>query len=118
MVDQELIKAISQMMDEKFKTELKPIKDDLDYVKQDLRGVQQDLKGVQQDLDEVHRELKEVHEKVDKIEFQTDTLYNWVDTVDIRSKNTMDIVENVSKYQPKKIAPYGAKFFCGNAFTN
>lgn len=40
-------------------------------------------------------DVKEIRRDVKKVAWQVDTLYGWVDEVDLRSKNTREIVENL-----------------------
>ena len=74
MVDQELLHAISDMMDKKFKSELQPLKGDLQGIKEDLQGVQEDLQGVKEevllvkeDVQGVKEDLQGVQEEVHQI---------------------------------------------------
>ena len=62
MVDQELLHAISDMMDKKFKSELQPLKGDLQGIKEDLQGVQEDLQGVKEEVLLVKEDMREVKE--------------------------------------------------------
>lgn len=46
MSDNELLLAISDLLNQKLKTELQPIKDDLQSVKDDLQSVKDDTKDL------------------------------------------------------------------------
>ena len=67
MVDQELLHAISDMMDKKFKSELQPLKGDLQGIKEDLQGVQEDLQGVKEEVLLVKEDVQGVQEEVHQI---------------------------------------------------
>jgi len=62
MEDNELLLAISNMMDVKLKAELKPLKEDLQSLKQDVRQIKQ----VQENLEEDVRQLKDGQEKLER----------------------------------------------------
>ncbi len=70
MTDNELLLAISNMIDQKFKSELTPVKTDLLEVKTGLREVKTDLLEVKTGLREVKTDLLET--KKDLLETKND----------------------------------------------
>lgn len=60
MTDNELLLAISNMIDQKFKSELTPVKTDLLEVKTDLREVKTDLLETKNDLQETKNEVHQI----------------------------------------------------------
>ena len=53
MSDNELLRAISDMMDEKLKTELQPLKDDMQTLKEEMREVKKDVQTLKDEMQEV-----------------------------------------------------------------
>ena len=78
MTDNELLLAISNMMDTKLKSELQPIRNEmhvfknevrneLKEVKEDVRNVKEELREVKEDVQHVKEELQEVKEDVQNV---------------------------------------------------
>ena len=63
MTDNELLTAISDMLDKKLSKELQPIKDDLANVKDDLADVKDDLSKVKNDLTSVRLHIENVTDR-------------------------------------------------------
>lgn len=69
MTEQEM-QALRAMMKEVVSEELKPVKADVEGIKTEMQS-----------------EFKSVHQKLDHLTFQVDTLYKWVDGIDIDVKS-------------------------------
>jgi len=65
-LDKELIKSLSDLLDEK----LTPIKNDIKNIKSDLSGVKSDLSGVKSDLSNVKSDLSNVKSDLKSIKSQ------------------------------------------------
>lgn len=107
MVDNELLTAIGQMMDTKLEKALQPIKDDIAELKNGQDGLKkgyEELKDGQDGLQRSYEELKKNQEEmkddleglrkdvrilkhdVKEIGWKVDTLYDWVDGIDLKVK--------------------------------
>ncbi len=64
MTENELLLAISDMMDQKLKSELQPIKNDLQIVKEEVQVVKNDLQAVKEEVRVVKNDLQAVKEEV------------------------------------------------------
>ncbi|WP_455619509.1 hypothetical protein [Eisenbergiella sp.] len=71
MADNELLLAISDMLDRKLKSELQPVKDDIQSIKDDIRNMDGRLEKVESQISalrsgqiETRKEIKEVSIKV------------------------------------------------------
>ncbi|HEX3039521.1 MAG TPA: hypothetical protein VHP54_04440, partial [Caproiciproducens sp.] len=90
MIDQEMLTAIGQIMDTKLEKALQPIKNDIAELRsgqEELRSGQEELKRGQEELRNHVRILK--HD-VKEIGWKVDTLYDWVDGIDLKVKKIED----------------------------
>lgn len=90
MVDKEMLEAISQMMDTKLEQTLKPIQDDIAELKsgqKELKNSQEELKNSQEAL---KNDVRIVKHDVKEIGWKVDTLYDWVDGLDLKVKKIDD----------------------------
>lgn len=83
MIDQEMLTAIGQIMDTKLEKALQPIKNDI----AELRSGQEEIKRGQEELRNHVRILK--HD-VKEIGWKVDTLYDWVDGIDLKVNKIED----------------------------
>ena len=104
MTENELLLAISDMMDHKLKSELQPIKNDLQtvknevqlvknevqLVKEDLQAVKDEVQLMKEDLQEVKDEVQLVKEDLQAVKNEVQTVKNEVQTV----KNEVQAVKN------------------------
>lgn len=60
MADNELLLAISDMMDKKLDTRLKPMEDSLQTVKEGLQAVKEEVQTVKEDLQSVKDEMHQI----------------------------------------------------------
>lgn len=60
MTNNELLLAISEMMDTRLKSELQPLKNDLQSVRDELQSVRDDLQYVRDDLQSVRDEVHQI----------------------------------------------------------
>ena len=61
MTNHELLSAISDMMDQKFKTELQPIKDDIHELKDDVKELRSDVTELQSDMTKLQDDVHGIH---------------------------------------------------------
>ena len=62
--NQELLLAISDMLDQKFEKELRPIKDDICELKTDVKELQSDVTELQSDVTELQNDVTKLQENV------------------------------------------------------
>ena len=67
MADNELLLAISDMMDKKLDTRLKPMEDSLQTVKEGLQAVKEEVQTVKEDLKSVKEEVQTVKEDLKSV---------------------------------------------------
>ena len=91
MTENELLLAISDMMDHKLKSELQPIKNDLQTVKNEVQLVKNEVQLVKEDL-------QAVKDKVQTVEHDLQAVKNEVQTV-------KDDVHHMKLYQENIIMP-------------
>ena len=90
MTENELLLAISDMMDHKLKSELQPIKNDLQTVKNEVQLVKNEVQLVKEDLQAVKEDLQTVKDKVQTVENDLQAVKNEVQAV----KNEVQAVKN------------------------
>ena len=66
--NQELLLAISDMLDQKFEKELRPIKDDICELKTDVKELQSDVTELQSDVKELRSDVTELQSDVTKLQ--------------------------------------------------
>ncbi len=67
MTDNELLLAISDMMDTKLKAEIQPLKNELQSVKGELQSVKGELQSVKNDVQSVKNELQSAKNEVQSV---------------------------------------------------
>ena len=65
--NQELLLAISDMLDQKFEKELRPIKDDICEMKTDVKELQSDVTELQSDVKELRSDVTELQSDVKEL---------------------------------------------------
>ena len=65
--NQELLLAISDMLDQKFEKELRPIKDDICELKTDVKELQSDVTELQSDVKELRSDVTELRSDVKEL---------------------------------------------------
>ena len=65
--NQELLLAISDMLDQKFEKELRPIKDDICELKTDVKELQSDVTELQSDVKELRSDVTELQSDVKEL---------------------------------------------------
>ena len=81
--NQELLLAISDMLDQKFEKELRPIKDDICEMKTDVKELQSDVTELQSDVTELQNDVKEL--RSDVTELQSDVKELRSDVTELQS---------------------------------
>ncbi len=133
MTENELLLAISDMMDHKLKSELQPIKNDLQtvknevqlvknevqlvkedlqavkdevqLVKKDLQTVKDEVQLMKEDLQAVKEDLQTVKDKVQTVENDLQAVKNEVQTVKDEVQAVKDDVHHMKLYQENIIMP-------------
>ena len=119
MTENELLLAISDMMDHKLKSELQPIKNDLQtvknevqlvknevqLVKEDLQAVKEDLQTVKDKVQTVENDLQAVKNEVQAVKNEVQTVKNEVQTVKNEVQAVKDDVHHMKLYQENIIMP-------------
>ena len=133
MTENELLLAISDMMDHKLKSELQPIKNDLQtvknevqlvknevqlvkedlqavkdevqLVKKDLQTVKDEVQLMKEDLQAVKEDLQTVKDKVQTVENDLQAVKNEVQTVKNEVQAVKDDVHHMKLYQENIIMP-------------
>ncbi|MCX4339938.1 MAG: hypothetical protein OSJ72_09860 [Lachnospiraceae bacterium] len=88
MANEELLLAISEMMDKKLAANLKPIENRLDRIEEHLDLIDVRLDRVEERLDKVEERLDHVEEKVNKIEGRVKRVESKVVKIEV------DLLEN------------------------
>jgi predicted nucleic acid-binding Zn-ribbon protein len=83
MSDQEMLQAMSNLLDSKLKEELAPIKTDLSDLKSDVSILKTDISDLKMDMKHVKN--------------QVNVLYNWVDGIDLKVKSVTEILEHTKR---------------------
>ena len=74
--NQELLLAISDMLDQKFEKELRPIKDDICELKTDVKELQSDVTELQSDVKELRSDVTELQSDVKELRSDVTELQN------------------------------------------
>ena len=93
MTDNELLLAISDMMDKKLKAELGPMKADIRELQTDMKEVKADVKELQVEMKEVKADVKQL--QTEMIEVKDNIQSIWVHLENETDKNVQLLVENV-----------------------
>ena len=101
--NQELLLAISDMLDQKFEKELRPIKDDICELKTDVKELQSDVTELQSDVKELRSDVTELQSNVkelrsDVTELQSDVKELRSDVTELQSDVT-ELQSDVTKLQ-------------------
>jgi len=75
MENNELLQAIGQMMDEKLEVQEKRTEEKFLSLRQEMGQIRREM-STKQDLEPIHK-------KLDDLAFQMDTVYKWVDRIDV-----------------------------------
>ena len=84
--NQELLLAISDMLDQKFEKELRPIKDDICELKTDVKELQSDVTELQSDVKELRSDVTELQSDVKELRSDVTELQS--DVKELRSDVT------------------------------
>ena len=98
MTENELLLAISHMMDQKLKCELQPIKNDLQTVKNEVQLVKNEVQLVKEDLQTVKNEVQLVKDEVQLMKEDLETVKDKVQTIE-------NDVHHMKLYQENIIMP-------------
>ena len=101
--NQELLLAISDMLDQKFEKELRPIKDDICEMKTDVKELQSDVTELKTDVKELQNDVTELQSDVrelrsDVTELQSDVKELRSDVTELQSDVT-ELQNDVTKLQ-------------------
>ncbi len=99
MTDQELLLAISDIMDKKIKSELQPVRDDLKMMNE---NIQQRIDALEQRLDSRIDALEQrLDSRIDALEQRLDSR---IDSMEVRAKSIELHLENVTDKNIKLLA--------------
>ena len=90
--NQELLLAISDMLDQKFEKELRPIKDDICELKTDVKELQSDVTELQSDVKELRSDVTELQSNMTVVQNDVKELRS--DVTELQSDMTK-LQENV-----------------------
>lgn len=97
MTDNELLLAISDMIDQKFKSELRPIKNDIQDMKNDLIDMKNDLIDTKNDLIVTKSDLLDTKNEVHQIKLYLENLIvPRLDTIESCYTDTYNRYKNYS----------------------
>ena len=94
--NQELLLAISDMLDQKFETELRPIKDDICELKTDVKELRSDVTELQSDVKELRSDVTELQSDVKELQSNVTEVQN--DVKELRSDVT-ELQSDMTKLQ-------------------
>ena len=103
MTDRELLSAISDMMDQKLKRELQPVKTDIRELKTDVKELRSDVTELQSDVKELRSDVTELQSDVkelrsDVTELQSDVKELRSDVTQLQS-NMTELQSDATKLQ-------------------
>lgn len=70
-------------------------KEMLEVLLRKIESLEEGQKETNNRLDRIELNVSEVRRDIKKIAWQVDTLYQWVDDIDIRSKSNRDIIDKL-----------------------
>lgn len=70
-------------------------KEMLEVLLRKIESLEEGQKETNNRLDQIELNVSEVRRDIKKIAWQVDTLYQWVDDIDIRSKSNRDIIDKL-----------------------
>ncbi|HJD41834.1 MAG TPA: hypothetical protein H9910_02325 [Candidatus Mediterraneibacter quadrami] len=88
--NQELLLAISDMLDQKFEKELRPIKDDICEMKTDVKELQSDVTELQSDVKELRSDVTELQSDVTELQNDVTKLQENVHGIHLYLENEVD----------------------------
>lgn len=105
MTDNELLLAISGMMDKKLQSELLPIKNDMKAVKDDVQIMRGDLQSTQEEVRMIRSDLQSTQEEVRMIRSGLQSTQEEVQTMKNDLQSTKAEVHQIKLYQENIILP-------------
>ncbi len=105
MTENELLLAISDMMDHKLKSELQPIKNDLQTVKNEVQLVKNEVQLVKEDLQTVKNEVQLVKDEVQLVKDEVQLMKEDLETVKDKVQTIENDVHHMKLYQENIIMP-------------
>lgn len=100
MTDNELLLAISNMMDVK----LEPVTKDIQGMKEDINGIKEDINGMKEDINGMKKDIDEVKDRVKNIELtQENKILPRLNTIEACYTSTYDrYKDSVGDYEAMK----------------
>ena len=105
MTENELLLAISDMMDHKLKSELQPIKNDLQTVKNEVQLVKNEVQMLNEDLQTVKDEVQLVKDEVQLVKDEVQLMKEDLQTVKDKVQTIENDVHHMKLYQENIIMP-------------
>ena len=105
MTNNEMLLAISDMMDKKLQFELRPIKEDMQDMKADIQNVKADMQDMKDEMQNVKYEMQDM--KADIVELKADMKNVKADIVNMKSdiQKLQSDVHKISLCQENIILP-------------
>lgn len=104
MTDNELLLAISDLMDQKLQTELTPLKDDVRTLKDDVQGLKDDVKTLKGDVQTLKDNMQNLEKRTSRIELMLENETNH--NLQLLAENHINLVDKLNqaiKVQDKSI---------------
>jgi chromosome segregation ATPase len=87
MSDNELLVALSDMIDKKLSAQLKPIKNDIAGVKNEVTGIKDDIVGVENEITSLKNEIGGMKDEITGVKNEINDLRNDVQKINIVLEN-------------------------------
>lgn len=104
MTDNELLLAISNIMDEKLKNELQPLKKDVQDLKNNVPTLNQDAKTLNNCVTKMNHDIQELMNRITKIELTLENEMNR--NIQLLAENHINLIDKLNaamKVQDKSI---------------
>lgn len=105
MTNNELLLAISDMMDQKLDTRLKPIEDDIRSMKEDIAILKTDVAGLKTDVAILKTDVDNLKTKVTTLENDVIYLKNEFSVMKTESKSMREEIQDIKLFQENVILP-------------
>ncbi len=95
MTDNELLLAISNMMDKKLKSELQPLKNDIQSMKKDITSMKNKIQSIENDILSMKNDILSLDNKIHQVKlYQENVITPRLDTIESCYTDTFDRYKN------------------------
>ena len=112
MSDNELLLAISDMMDVKLKTELQPLKNDMQNMQSKMQKMETDIQQIQADMQDLKAEVHDLKAEVQNLKTDVQNLKTDVQKMEanvqkmeIDLQNTQEEIQRIKLFQENNLLP-------------